>query len=1050
MLNRRWICGLIGLVLGLSLLPTQPAARANGLAIARVQVLRDDASGVTIQADLPALTLVPTAAGTQATLAGWPNITQAGAPDLPQWTTLVALPPGAHAVVRSITVHDQTSIRNMQIAPVPTQGWINEPAPGERSTLPQFRPQHIADPAIYAATGWFPTTLATLGTAGAIRQEHFVPLQIAGAQWNASSGELRSFRRITVVLDFVPASVPPAPARSDPLWNESSATFINDLPTTQTPQLKPSSAANVITTVQAVRLTLPKPGLYALSLQQLNASGVPPAWTNNPTFIRFFRGDNEIPRTFKAGTFVFYMPAYDTRQTDNGGVIVRYTAGSPGLVPPSRVVAAATGAPNATYNEVVHVEEQITYVSHDPAGDNGDHWWWRLWFNNGNGQTTTPMTIPFTLDAAADLTQSGTVRVRLHGGVYGTTHRVAVRLNGTSLTTVQWSGRSLYEATIPVPAGSFVPLTNTLTLAPLATAVGVRENGYLDWIEIEHARAFTANDGRLEFAGTGGTYAVNGIGSNAVDVWDITAPNAPQILTGYVADATAVRWADATPRRYVVQAQTRRGVPQTITWLPDQSDLQSSFNAADHLIITYNPVGSTAWSDELGPLVARRTAQGLRSQEVIDVQWIYDQFGDGRVDPQAIRAFLAYAYQYWAAPAPSYVLLVGDGNNDPHDYAGNNGGPITNYIPPFLANVDPWLGETAADNRYVTLVGDDDLPDLHLGRFPAATWSDVSTMVSKTLAFEQTDPNAAWLNRLLLVADDPDSAGDFHQLSDDLLPLLPSTVVTTTQYFNAGDNVGAFRTALVSNINAGQLFVNYIGHAGIDVWASPSLYNRAMVASLQNASNLPIMLPMTCYAGYYHNEFLPSLAEREMLQPNGGAVASWSPTGLGISSGHDYLNRGLLNAVYNQGVRRLGPATLRGKTSLAAQGLLAPDLLDTYLIFGDPALLIPLAVTPIGAVDDLFVVGRNTSDAVLAPTDNDVNPYQHSLMISAISAPQFGTATINRAGTAILYTPLRRYVGLDSFSYTVYDPTNGSPATATIQIEVIASGSEIFLPQIQR
>ena len=1049
MRNNTWIRGLIVVVLGLAMLPTQPAARANGLTIARVQVLRDDASGVTIQADLPALTLVSTAAGSHATLAGWPNTTQAGAPDLPQWTTLMALPPGTQAVVRSITVQDQTSIRNMQIAPVPTQRWINEPAPGERSTPPQFRPQHNADPAIYAAMGWFPTTLATLGTAGAIRQQHFVPLQIAGAQWNPQSGELRSFRRITVVLDFVPASVPPAPARPDPLWNENSAAFINDLPAAQTPQLKPSSAANVVTTVQAVRLTLPKPGLYALSLQQLSASGVPPAWTNNPAFIRFFRGDNEIPRTFNAGSFVFYLPAYDTRQSDAAGVMVRYTAGEAGLVPASRVVADPAGAPNATYNEVLQVEEQVAYVSHDPAGDNGDHWWWRFWFNNGNGQTTTPISVSFTLDTAADSTQGGTVRVRLHGGVYGPTHTVAVRLNGTPLTTVQWSGRSVYEAMIAVPAGGFVPLTNTLALAPAATAVGTRENGYLDWVKIEYARAFTARDGRLEFAGSGGTYAVNGIGSSAVDVWDITAPNAPHTLAGYSADATAVRWADATPRRYLVQAQTMRGAPQTIAWLPDQLDLHSSFNAADHLVITYNPAGSTAWSDALGPLVARRTAQGLRSQ-VIDVQWMYDQFGDGRVDPQAIRAFLAYAYQYWAAPAPSYVLLVGDGNNDPHDYAGNNGGPITNYIPPFLANVDPWLGETAADNRYVTLVGDDDLPDLHLGRFPAATWSDVSTMVSKTLAYEQTDPNAAWLNRLLLVADDFDGAGDFHQLSDDLLPLLPSSVMTTTQYFNAGDNVGAFRTALVSNINAGQLFVNYIGHAGIDVWASPSLYNRAMVASLQNASNLPIMLPMTCYAGYYHDEFLPSLAEREMLQPNGGAVASWSPTGLGISTGHDYLNRGLLNAVYNQGMRRLGPATLRGKITLAAQGLLAPDLLDTYLIFGDPALLIPLAVLPIGAVDDLFVVGRNTSETTLAPTENDLNPYQHSLVISAISAPQFGTATITRAGTAIVYTPSRRYVGLDSFIYTVYDPTNGSRATATIQIEVIPSGSEIFLPQIQR
>lgn len=54
-----------------------------------------------------------------------------------------------------------------------------------------------------------------------------------------------------------------------------------------------------------------------------------------------------------------------------------------------------------------------------------------------------------------------------------------------------------------------------------------------------------------------------------------------------------------------------------------------------------------------------------------------------------------------------YVLLVGDGHYDFKDAAGRH---LPNLIPPYLLNIDPWLGETGADNRYVSLDGPGRLP----------------------------------------------------------------------------------------------------------------------------------------------------------------------------------------------------------------------------------------------------------------------------------------------------------------------------------------------------
>ena len=40
-----------------------------------------------------------------------------------------------------------------------------------------------------------------------------------------------------------------------------------------------------------------------------------------------------------------------------------------------------------------------------------------------------------------------------------------------------------------------------------------------------------------------------------------------------------------------------------------------------------------------------------------------------------------------------------------------------------------------------------------------------------------------------------------------------------------------------------------------------------------------------------------------------GAVASWAATGWGVAAGHDYLQKGFYDAVFNQGVTRLGDCT---------------------------------------------------------------------------------------------------------------------------------------------
>jgi len=105
-----------------------------------------------------------------------------------------------------------------------------------------------------------------------------------------------------------------------------------------------------------------------------------------------------------------------------------------------------------------------------------------------------------------------------------------------------------------------------------------------------------------------------------------------------------------------------------------------------------------------------------------------------------------------------------------------------------------------------------------------------------------------------------------------------------------------------------------------------------------------VVLAMACREGYYHNPHplaeantYESVAETITRAAAKGAVASWSPTGLGVATGHDYLNRGFLDALLDDsdGWVSLGEATDAGKLRLWTAGT-SLDLLDTYLLFGDP------------------------------------------------------------------------------------------------------------------
>jgi hypothetical protein len=216
-------------------------------------------------------------------------------------------------------------------------------------------------------------------------------------------------------------------------------------------------------------------------------------------------------------------------------------------------------------------------------------------------------------------------------------------------------------------------------------------------------------------------------------------------------------------------------------------------------------------------------------------------------------------------------------------------------------------------------------------------------MVSKILAYEVTPYQSSWNTRATFIADNNDpAAGNFPVLSDGIADHYLGEGMTVDKIYLGSPtypSASSSRTAIINAINAGRLLVNYTGHAAIDYWASEIIFETGDVSSLANTGKYPFFVSLTCQDGYFiRSQFpplnYPSLAETLIRADNAGSIASFSPTGNGLANGHDLLAKSLYTSIYTNGTTLLGPATSFAKTQVTAGYY---DLIDTFMLFGDPA-----------------------------------------------------------------------------------------------------------------
>lgn len=688
------------------------------------------------------------------------------------------------------------------------------------------------------------------------------------------------------------------------------------------------------TPVDAVKLVVTQPGLHQVTADQLAAAGFPLAANTGAEQLTLTVGGQPAPLslTDDGAAIIFYG---EPRVSRYGRANVYWLrrgdgpAAGPSSASPRPVLPVESMPPAAiaAYTDTLHLEESQLYLSQTPQDT--DHWLWQPIY------APDVLTLPFHLDGWA----GGDAALRL--SLWGNTqdynlepdHHAVLRVNGQTVADQTWDGKGWHVITATLPAATLHADANELAIdLPHDTGAAV-DVVFLDKVAISYARHLDMTAGQMIFtAAAGQPVAVQGVDTTDLLLWDITDLETAQPLdAGFAADAVsdALQFLDETPpaaglRRYVLAKRSALLAPERVIPVAGR-DLRENAEGADYIAVT-----APGFAKALQPLVDWRRSQGLRVT-VASIDDVYDTFSHGLLDPAAIRDYMRYARDNWPEPAPRFLLLVGDAS---YDYLGFLPNSTPNYVPTYLLTTH-FVGETASDNWFVSLDDTDDLPDLAVGRIPAQTAEQVAAVVAKTLAYERSEAASPWLARALFVADDKQA--EFQSMSDDLASdFLPTGYEVERVYLGQTADANG---QILASLREGVGLVNYVGHGSMNVWAQEKIFQLADIPRLNNASTLPLMVTMTCLVGYFHHPQASSMGEELLFKPDGGVVAALVPTSETLATDQRHLAEGFYSHLFGDAAT-VGEAIMLAKQDLPSERAIMQDLVETFTLLGDPALVV--------------------------------------------------------------------------------------------------------------
>ncbi len=628
----------------------------------------------------------------------------------------------------------------------------------------------------------------------------------------------------------------------------------------------------------------------------------------------------------------FYGQAVDSIYTDTN---VYWLERGPGAVMAEVAGGWPAPVPGLDFADSRHLEEEgpypLTSVIEDP---DSDFWFWNF-VNVTPGIGISIDTMSVTIDVPDPAATGGEATMIVHlqaetrDDEVAPDHQAEVRLGGTLIGSGTWDGSTAHQLELSFPQALLTGGANTVEIhAPAASGID-SEIFYLDAIDLDYRRRYSADGDRLSApAGGHGVLTFEGFTAAEVAVFEITDPAAPRLVTDTRIENAGgtyqVSFETASPGARYLALPLAEAFAAAIE-VDSPSSLLDPGRRADYLVIA--AVGLEAAA---GDLAEDRQGQGLETLTV-RLQDVYDEFSQGVVSPWAIRDFLAFTQAFWAR-APGYVVLAGDSSFDFKDRLGLGG----NLLPSPMTSTPEGL--FPSDHRLADLAGEDGVPEVAVGRLPVRSDAELAAYVAKLQAAEAAA--GAWKSRTTWVADAADEGGEFALDSDWLIERVPPALDVERIYV---DDLGpAARQELLDTIDDGSLLIHFLGHANLmQLGDDAGLLLAADVAALANGERQPVLTAMTCALGRFDRIVFDTLSEQLLLHETGGVVALWAPTGFSFNEDGVLLSDGFLTPAL--GIGRLGDAVNEALAAYLADAEEPQAFVPfVYTLLGDPAIrLVP-------------------------------------------------------------------------------------------------------------
>ncbi len=967
--------------------------------------------------------------------------TETGKPKLPVYTVQIGLP--SVSSVTATVLQKQSTFKKIELPLITNQ--IIDPF------FPEAQQRDDSTQTIESETSiLYPAEMVEAVPVGFVRSQRIGALHIHPVQYNSTTQQIKITEDITFRIDFYGA--PTTASKSLLSHSLDSAAYeklyqtmlINNAQASSWRQrargtsrpLPPAAPAAPASNRRRFKIPITATTMYRITYNKLRSSDIIPE-TIDLDSIRietigqeqgFYVFDENQNETLDPGDMIvfyaralisnkftdtnFYWFSFVPKNTERAVVENTFRIGTRSAAPVTQNIT-----PPTAFLTRLRFEEDFL---HDPLdgwsvrAELADHYFWRGFRGDGSGIRTKkfPVELPgavprynFERDAELHVKFQGASRRN------AAKHKAEIIFNGKQLGRAEeWLRQEGPLATRDIPQNRIHhDQQNELRIDALDTNDTPEGSFdfYLDWYEFEYWHNFRAKSDQLEFNSetepevSGKThFKVTNFSNEAIDVYTLNSSGlAAKLVDGKVtgsSNAYQILFEDDTTlyTRYFVIANNRYRSVNVLTEVPP-STLRNPTTQVDYVVITHK-----TFLESVQPLVDFRRSQGL-TVKVVDIDEIYDEFGNGLFDPLAIRTFLRIAYQTWQAPAPTYVLLVGDAHYD-YKQINNKRYPTSNFYPIFVPTYHGWSpegGETAMDQRFVNIVGDDALPDMFIGRLSVQTPNELTGMIKKIIDYEANPKIGPWQGTLVQVADDElNNPNDetFEISRDNLIQETIPVAYHTKQIYlrkvrlkEKEYYVPETKKLILQAFNEGALVIEYAGHGGRHTWADEAIFHIDDVPNLRNRY-LPFVVSTTCLNGKFDKpqEFGSHSLSEQLLMGRYGAIASLTATRLTYAAANAEFDKDLFTAMF---VREPFEAKQGGLEIAAVPPSIGKIVTDAkirfitritnrnwvygaeqYILFGDPATQLALPTLDIQV--ELEDIALNASKQIVI-SDNEVGTY---------------------------------------------------------------------------